>query len=108
MTANPYQQEYGELGSDTPTPQRPAERPSRIAGRLLVVSTIEMGPMAGLFFAFDVSVMPGLNSTSDRTFATAMQNFNSVLSSSPLRPFRSPVTAPGGCAGPAGGGRRGR
>ncbi|MFB6784927.1 DUF1772 domain-containing protein [Streptomyces sp. NPDC056352] len=40
--------------------------------------------MAGLFFAFDVSVMPGLNSTSDRTFATVMQNFNSEINGNGL------------------------
>jgi uncharacterized membrane protein len=80
MTANPYQQQqYGQWGSPAPAPQRPAERPSRIAGPLLVVSTVALGLMAGLFFAFDVSVMPGLNSTSDRTFATSMQNFNSEI-----------------------------
>jgi uncharacterized membrane protein len=38
-----------------------------------------MGLMAGLFFAFDVSVMPGLDRTDDRTFATAMQHFNSEI-----------------------------
>ncbi|MER7674970.1 hypothetical protein ABTY61_41885, partial [Kitasatospora sp. NPDC096128] len=34
--------------------------PGRAAGPVLVGATIAMGLMAGLFFAFDVSVMPGL------------------------------------------------
>ncbi|MGW3497368.1 anthrone oxygenase family protein [Streptomyces sp. NPDC001020] len=78
MTADPYQQ-HGQLGSHALTPPRPAERPSRTAGPLLIVSTVAVGLMAGLFLAFDVSVMPGLNSTDNRTFATAMQNFNSEI-----------------------------
>ncbi len=39
---------------------------SRAAGLVLVGATIAMGLMAGLFFAFDVSVMPGLAAGDDR------------------------------------------
>ncbi|WHM40771.1 hypothetical protein [Streptomyces sp. BPTC-684] len=51
---------------------------------LLGAAALAMGLMAGLFFAFDVSVMPGLAKADDRTYATAMQNFNSVIDSSGL------------------------
>ncbi|OIJ92367.1 DUF1772 domain-containing protein [Streptomyces colonosanans] len=78
MTTHPPQQQSRPVGH-TPTPPRPAERPSRTVGPLLIVSTVAVGLMAGLFFAFNVSVMPGLNHTDERTFATAMQNFNSEI-----------------------------
>ncbi|WP_229848455.1 anthrone oxygenase family protein [Streptomyces melanogenes] len=54
----------------------------RLTGVLLGAAALAMGLMAGLFFAFDVSVMPGLAKTDDRTYATAMQNFNSVIDGS--------------------------
>lgn len=46
---------------------------------LLLVSTVLVGLMAGLFFAFDVSVMPGLAAGDERTYVTAMQNFNAAI-----------------------------
>ncbi|WP_331742559.1 DUF1772 domain-containing protein [Streptomyces sp. NBC_01006] len=52
---------------------------SRIATVLLMVSTVLVGLMAGLFFAFDVSVMPGLARGDERTYVTAMQNINAVI-----------------------------
>ncbi|MFD0277615.1 DUF1772 domain-containing protein [Kitasatospora sp. NPDC127111] len=52
---------------------------SRAAGPLLAVATVAMGLMAGLFFAFDVSVMPGLAKGDDRTYVTAMQNINKAI-----------------------------
>ncbi|MEC4019049.1 anthrone oxygenase family protein [Streptomyces sp. H27-D2] len=42
----------------------------------LIVSTLVMGLMAGLFFAFSCAVMPGLGRTDDRTFVGAMQWIN--------------------------------
>ncbi|MFD8631954.1 DUF1772 domain-containing protein [Streptomyces sp. NPDC059533] len=63
-------------------PQQPApasaER-SGLATSLLIVSTVLIGLMAGLFFAFDVSVMPGLAAGDEHTYVTAMQNFNSKI-----------------------------
>ncbi|MEU4345906.1 DUF1772 domain-containing protein [Streptomyces sp. NPDC023838] len=56
----------------------------RLTGILLGAAALTMGLMAGLFFAFDVSVMPGLGKADDRTYATAMQNFNSVIDGSGL------------------------
>lgn len=54
----------------------------RLTGLLLGAAAVTMGLMAGLFFAFDVSVMPGLAKGDERTYATAMQNLNSVIDSS--------------------------
>ncbi|MEU9319668.1 DUF1772 domain-containing protein [Streptomyces sp. NPDC048295] len=65
-------------------PQAPSPRPGRAAGILLVMSVIAVGLMAGLFFAFDVSVMPGLARTDDRLYAEAMRNFNQVIDDSGL------------------------
>ncbi|MFI8462116.1 DUF1772 domain-containing protein [Kitasatospora sp. NPDC085464] len=52
---------------------------SKATGPLLVGATIAMGLMAGLFFAFDVSVMPGLAASDDRTYVTAMQHINKSI-----------------------------
>ncbi|MBT2447986.1 DUF1772 domain-containing protein [Streptomyces sp. ISL-43] len=57
---------------------------TRLSSVLLVLSTVLVGLMAGLFFAFDVSVMPGLAKADDRTYVTAMQNFNAVIDGNPL------------------------
>lgn len=54
-------------------------RGSRAAGPLLAVGTVATGLMAGLFFAFDVSVMPGLADGDDRTYVTAMQHINKAI-----------------------------
>ncbi|MER5934064.1 DUF1772 domain-containing protein [Streptomyces sp. NPDC002054] len=51
----------------------------RLSTALLLLSTVLMGLMAGMFFAFDVSVMPGLAETDDRTYVTAMQQFNAAV-----------------------------
>ncbi|MFI8462063.1 DUF1772 domain-containing protein [Kitasatospora sp. NPDC085464] len=56
----------------------PATR-SKATGPLLVGATVAMGLMAGLFFAFDVSVMPGLAASDDRTYVTAMQHINKSI-----------------------------
>lgn len=65
----------------TPAPDSRGSR-DRLTGILLGAAALTMGLMAGLFFAFDISVMPGLAKADDRTYATAMQNFNSVIDSS--------------------------
>ncbi|MFD9692774.1 DUF1772 domain-containing protein [Kitasatospora sp. NPDC059146] len=56
----------------------PADR-GRAAGPVLVGATLAMGLMAGLFFAFDVAVMPGLAAGDDRTYVTAMQHINTSI-----------------------------
>ena len=45
----------------------------------LVVATVTMGLMAGLFCAFAYSVMPGLGQTDGRTFVDAMQRINVAI-----------------------------
>lgn len=45
----------------------------------LHAATIAMGLSAGLYFSFDVSVMPGLDRGDDRTYVAAMQNINEAI-----------------------------
>ncbi|MFD6181314.1 DUF1772 domain-containing protein [Streptomyces goshikiensis] len=59
-------------------------RSTRVATALLLVATVLVGLMAGLFFAFDVSVMPGLAKADERTYVTAMQNFNAAIDGNAL------------------------
>ncbi|MFD4136034.1 anthrone oxygenase family protein [Streptomyces goshikiensis] len=59
-------------------------RSTRAATALLLVATVLVGLMAGLFFAFDVSVMPGLAKADGRTYVTAMQNFNAAIDGNAL------------------------
>ncbi|MEV0531924.1 anthrone oxygenase family protein [Kitasatospora sp. NPDC050463] len=62
-----------------PAPGTVGDRGSRAAGPLLAVGTVATGLMAGLFFAFDVAVMPGLADSDDRTYVTAMQHINKAI-----------------------------
>ncbi|MER5731767.1 anthrone oxygenase family protein [Streptomyces sp. NPDC002138] len=81
---NQYQQQPQHSPyAGQPGPSASAER-GKLPTVLLLVSTVLVGLMAGLFFAFDISVMPGLAKADDRTYVTAMQNFNSVIDGSPL------------------------
>ncbi|MFG2713503.1 DUF1772 domain-containing protein [Streptomyces goshikiensis] len=57
---------------------------TRVATAFLLVTTVLVGLMAGLFFAFDVSVMPGLAKADDRSYVTAMQNFNAAIDGNAL------------------------
>ncbi|MFC5664816.1 DUF1772 domain-containing protein [Kitasatospora misakiensis] len=52
---------------------------SRAIGPVLATATVATGLMSGLFFAFDVAVMPGLAAGDDRTFVTAMQHINASI-----------------------------
>ncbi|MFF3751652.1 DUF1772 domain-containing protein [Streptomyces sp. NPDC002018] len=77
---------YNPAGTPNPyaahPPQAPVAAPvrqSRAVGPLLMIATVAMGLMAGLFFAYDISVMPGLARTDDRTYIDAMQNFNALI-----------------------------
>ncbi|MFF0745821.1 DUF1772 domain-containing protein [Streptomyces sp. NPDC004111] len=45
----------------------------------LVAATVGTGLMAGLYFAFDISVMPGLGRGDDHTYVTAMRNINEAI-----------------------------
>ncbi|MET8046386.1 MULTISPECIES: anthrone oxygenase family protein [unclassified Streptosporangium] len=48
-------------------------------GVALVAATITVGLMAGLFYAYTCSVMPGLGQTDDRTFVGAMRRINVAI-----------------------------
>ncbi|SDD39754.1 anthrone oxygenase family protein [Rhodococcus tukisamuensis] len=48
-------------------------------GGTLVTAVVLMGLMAGLFYAFAVSVMPGLGAADDRTFVESMQRINVAI-----------------------------
>lgn len=50
-----------------------------LRGATLVAATLAMGMLAGLFYAFTVSVMPGLARTDGRTFVDAMQQMNVAI-----------------------------
>ncbi|MDX3850035.1 DUF1772 domain-containing protein [Streptomyces sp. AK02-01A] len=51
---------------------------------VLVAAAVGTGLMAGLYFAFDVSVMPGLAGADDHTFVTVMRSINEVIDNSAL------------------------
>lgn len=65
------------------TAYSPGNSRGRAAGLVLLVAMLSMGLMAGLFFAYDVSVMPGLARTDDQTFVTVMQRINEVILQNP-------------------------
>lgn len=50
-----------------------------VRGAVLLLATLAMGLQAGLFYAFSVSVMPGLGRGDDRTFVAAMQQINAAI-----------------------------
>ena len=55
---------------------------------VLLTATISTGAIAGLFYAFACSVMPGLARSSDHTFVETMQNINrAILNPVFLLPF---------------------
>ncbi|WP_220454415.1 DUF1772 domain-containing protein [Nocardioides immobilis] len=60
----------------------------------LIVATVGAGLVAGLFFAFQTAVMPGLARTDDRTFVAAMQDMNvAILNPVFLTVFTAPLIA---------------
>lgn len=46
---------------------------------LLIAATFTTGMMAGLFFAYTTSVMPGLRAGGDRTFVEAMRRIDTAI-----------------------------
>jgi uncharacterized membrane protein len=50
-----------------------------LRGASLVAATLTMGLLAGLFYAFSVSVMPGLRRSGNRTFVETMQQINIAI-----------------------------
>jgi uncharacterized membrane protein len=55
----------------------------------LVAATVTMGLLAGLFFTFAMSVMPGLGRTDNRVFVDAMQQINVAI----LNPWLAVILA---------------
>jgi uncharacterized membrane protein len=50
-----------------------------LRGASLIAATLATGLLAGLFYAFSVSVMPGLRRSGDRTFVETMQQINIAI-----------------------------
>jgi uncharacterized membrane protein len=50
-----------------------------VSGVVLVAAIAAAGLIAGLFYAYAVSVMPGLARADDRTFVTAMREINVAI-----------------------------
>ncbi|MGH3888813.1 MAG: DUF1772 domain-containing protein [Pseudonocardiaceae bacterium] len=50
-----------------------------LRGATLVAATLATGLQAGLYYAFAVSVMPGLNRVDDRAFIETMQQINVAI-----------------------------
>lgn len=50
-----------------------------LRGAALVAATVATGLQAGLYYAFAVSVMPGLRRVDDRAFVEAMQQINVAI-----------------------------
>ena len=66
--------------------------PVRTADFVLVAAVIAMGLLTGLFYAFDVAVMPGLTAADDRTLVDALQQMID-LPAFPLTLFAAPALA---------------
>jgi uncharacterized membrane protein len=52
---------------------------SAAAGVVLLLATVAAGLTAGVYFSYSVAIIPGLNSTSDRTFIEVMQRTNDSI-----------------------------
>ncbi|MET9262483.1 anthrone oxygenase family protein [Amycolatopsis sp. NPDC004079] len=50
-----------------------------VSKAVLVAAVVAAGLIAGLFYAYTVSVMPGLAQADDHTFVTAMRRINDVI-----------------------------
>ncbi|WP_037359681.1 anthrone oxygenase family protein [Amycolatopsis orientalis] len=50
-----------------------------VSKAVLVAAVLAAGLIAGLFYAYTVSVMPGLAQADDHTFVTAMRRINDVI-----------------------------
>jgi uncharacterized membrane protein len=62
-------------------PRRPREDVgvTIVRSTVLIASTLTVGLMAGLFYAFFYAIMPGLRTTDDRTFVLTMQRINVAI-----------------------------
>lgn len=62
-----------------PSPHRPTASPGSTAEPALYAATVAMGLSAGLYFAFDVSVMPGLDRVDSGTYVAVMSSVNDAI-----------------------------
>ncbi|BCJ36455.1 membrane protein [Actinocatenispora thailandica] len=72
------------ISTPPPTPAVPnaAPRTRRYAtsgATMLMLSLLTVGLVAGVYFAFQVAVIPGLSRASDRTYAEAMNRINESI-----------------------------
>jgi uncharacterized membrane protein len=77
-----YAQQQGRQGfpqQGPPARTAPDTGSTKLSTALILIPTVLVGLMAGLFFAFDVSVMPGLADGDNRIYVTAMQHFNANI-----------------------------
>jgi uncharacterized membrane protein len=51
----------------------------RMRSRVLAAALVAMGLLAGLFYAYACSVLPGLSDATDRSFIDAMQQINKAI-----------------------------
>jgi uncharacterized membrane protein len=65
-------------GRDSPRPLV-SGRLNASTGRVLGLATVGMGLLAGLFYAYACSVMPGLGQADDRTVVDAMQQIDEAI-----------------------------
>jgi uncharacterized membrane protein len=85
----PTETENGSTGTTHNNRSTGAERTADI---VLVAAVIAMGLLTGLFYAFDVAVMPGLTAADDRTLVEAMQQMIQ-LPAFPLTLLAAPALA---------------
>jgi uncharacterized membrane protein len=67
------------MTSDTTARPRNAGGDRRNAGIVLAAATVAMGLIAGLYFGWAVSVMPGLAGLDDRAFVGTMQELDDAI-----------------------------
>jgi uncharacterized membrane protein len=68
------------VSTESATAPRPNSSSARRgAGFVLGAAVLTMGLLAGLFYAYSVSVMPGLGDADDRTLIDAMQQINEAI-----------------------------
>jgi uncharacterized membrane protein len=67
------------MTTDTTTRSPAAGGDGRKAGIVLAAATIAMGLIAGLYYGWAVSVMPGLAGVDDRAFVSASQEFDAAI-----------------------------
>jgi uncharacterized membrane protein len=68
-----------KMTTEATAPSRDAEADGRNAGIVLAAATVAMGLIAGLYFAYAISVMPGLGGLDDLAFVDAAQQLDDAI-----------------------------